>query len=142
MSTVLQFIRTGSLGLVSLGDSTDQVRAALGPPGDVSTSHHPLIWRFGALQVTFVRDRATLLGLYLDDGSEVGPVDLRSDPVVRAPYLDTVLSAAAAEGIALEPVQELTFPDSQYAFASDAGTTLVFDADRRLVKLLASAAGA
>ena len=137
MWAVLEFIRTGTVGGAALGSSSDEVRAALGAPPVVSVSR-PLIWRYGALQITFERDRVCLIGVYLDDSTEGGPAQFDRDAILAAPDLDHVLAALSTEGMDLEPLPELTFPDNQFAFASKAGTTLVFDEKRRLVKVLAS----
>jgi hypothetical protein len=70
MDTLEQFLRTGKLGALEVGMTTEQVHNLLGAPEDVSVQKRPLIWKYGSLQVSFFKEdkiaKETLdfIGLY------------------------------------------------------------------------------
>jgi len=70
VATLEQFLRTGELGPIHPGMTADEVAAVLGPTPDISMAKHPLILRYGGLQLSFIRGdkssprRLTLIGLY------------------------------------------------------------------------------
>lgn len=83
--TVQEFLTTGRLGRLELGQSSTDVRAILGNPSDVSKFRPPLIWQYGSLELSFDSpiqsdvDRLILIGLYFRDKSR----RLRSPFVMR-----------------------------------------------------------
>ena len=54
MDTILEFIKTGSLGPVRLGMTSEEIVNAIGEPEDISVKTKPyVIWKYGSLQITF-----------------------------------------------------------------------------------------
>lgn len=53
MATLEEFIRTGHLGPVLLGMSSNDVMTALGYPDDISRKTNPLILKYGSVQLSF-----------------------------------------------------------------------------------------
>lgn len=58
MATLEDFLRGGGLGPLHFGMTPEEVRAILGPPQDTASVKRPLIWKYGALQLTFKRVEA------------------------------------------------------------------------------------
>ncbi|MBI3410317.1 MAG: hypothetical protein HY040_18415 [Planctomycetes bacterium] len=56
MDTLERFLKTGDLGEIRLGISPEEVRRLLGNPEDISTQKKPLIWKFGPLELSFLKE--------------------------------------------------------------------------------------
>jgi len=63
MASILEFIKTGKLGSVSLGISKEEIENILGKPDDVSVSRKPRIYKYGSLQLAFCWDKEKGKGL-------------------------------------------------------------------------------
>jgi hypothetical protein len=55
MSTLREFLQTGSLGAIRLGASPEFVRNVLGNPAQVSVARNPEVWEYGALSLSFLK---------------------------------------------------------------------------------------
>ncbi len=53
MPSLVHFLKTGELGPVRTGMTTDEVERAFGPPHDVSVSKRPSIWKYAIIEFTF-----------------------------------------------------------------------------------------
>lgn len=53
--TMREFILAGNLAGLALGQSPSLVEEKMGPPTDISASRKPLIYRYGALEISFVK---------------------------------------------------------------------------------------
>jgi hypothetical protein len=55
MSSLIDFLKTGRLGVIACGMSSEEVRAALGEPEETSAPKYPLLYKYGALQLSFYK---------------------------------------------------------------------------------------
>jgi hypothetical protein len=79
-ATLAEFLVSGTLGRLRLGLSPTEVESLCGPADDTSTPSFPRIWKYGDLQIAFLRDdrissdeRVNFLGLYLRGHSLAAP---------------------------------------------------------------------
>jgi hypothetical protein len=136
MATLKDFLETAALGPIAEGLSPEQVRAILGEPDDVSQSKNP-IWKYGALQLGFYKDKGTsdskltvvFIGLYYRMPSEAVPKALGltgwlpSAATTGQEFKDYLASVSltASSDTAFEGEDQLVLPS---------GVRLVFDAGK------------
>ncbi len=83
METLATFLATGTLGPLRFGMDAETVRGILGEPDDVSVQNNPSIWKYGALELGFTRERGeaesalSFFAIYLRDQSAAIPAGLR-----------------------------------------------------------------
>jgi hypothetical protein len=53
MPSLEHFLKTGELGPIRIGLTTDEVEREFGPPGDVSVSKRHLIWKYAIFDLLF-----------------------------------------------------------------------------------------
>lgn len=135
MATIDDFLSTGRLGDVGIGQSPDEVRAVLGEPEDVSTRKKPLVWKYGPLELTFWRESPeteaflVTVGLYFHSDGQDFPQSLGLEGWV--PTGETTLSEfldhLQTAGLRVQEHHEAA-PEDHLVLESDARTT--FDEGR------------
>jgi hypothetical protein len=127
MPILEEFLRTGQLGPIRSGMSSDEVETALGSPQDESTKRKPRIVRYGPLQIAFVRGedrvaRVSMVALYPRDFDEELPTAVRFDtaPLESKERVHTFLTS-----IGITPTAVETEPVDQVVLPSD--VRIVFD---------------
>lgn len=67
-ANLAEFLRTGLLGPLRYGLTKVQAAALLGQPTGRSKLRNPAVWRWGALELTFLDEKLTAMGLLFMDG--------------------------------------------------------------------------
>lgn len=136
MASILEFIKTGKLGPISLGDSKEDVENILGDPDDVSISRKPRILRYSSLQLAFYWDKERKVGLlnsihmYFDNEKTSFPEVLCLDGWIpdNEVSTDLFLKNALKYGINLRRDDNSIFDVQQIRYISDMNVTVIFDA--------------
>jgi hypothetical protein len=126
METIETAIRRGEVLGVRLGDSQQRVRDLLGEPPGVST-RLPCIWKFGAVEFSFVDDRVNLIALYFHAGESKLPSQVNGWLPVTP---DDAIIHLRAIGHACEVVPSLSFDAQQCLRVSSSGVMLLFNNEK------------
>jgi len=134
MSTILDFLIEGRLADIAGGDSEADVRERLGDPDDIAVQSNPTIWKYGPIQLAFLRGRSdpgsTLKSIYIAfDTGEPLPERVRVEG--WWPNSDTTPQAfrAGLEGSPIRVVREIESPPNRYLVLST-GDRATFVGDR------------
>lgn len=137
MTTILDFLKNGKLGPVSLGDTKDKVEAILGKPDDTSISRKPQVLKYGCIQLSFYWDKElkasslNSIHLYFDNKNIVFPASLCMEgwiPNNQIKHYDFLERCKESE-ISIEKYEQLTFANSQTSYKSIANVIIVFDTE-------------
>jgi hypothetical protein len=137
MSTItislLEWLRSGSVGPIAPGMPWSRLEAALGLSDDVGVTsrkyRRPSIWKYGDVEFYLNRDTETIASILLHDFViPDGGERLRLDPwmLSRGAQLDVVTHALADEDIACRR-EEPTGHSSFLRLVTHSGVALVFE---------------
>jgi hypothetical protein len=130
MVDLLEFLRSGSLGALSVGSSENEIRAALGAPEMVSAQSNPIVWKYRSLELTLSHD--SLVGIALYFWKE--PVDFPSSVALTGWKPDRTWSIGEfMKSLDLLGITWQTHPlvddEDWKGFQTQAGVSVYFDVD-------------
>jgi len=127
---ILGFLKEGKLFDASLGMRVPEIIQRLGEPEDISEETEPyLIYKYGALQVSFFEEKLVGIALYFEKNHAVFPTSKgQVDVDVCDLKKERLLSLASDQGIALSLDEQLTF-DNQICLASELGARVFYGVD-------------
>ena len=114
MARLIDFVRTGELGVVRFGLTKDEVRELLGEPEGVGPATKGWwIWMYGSLEVSFLDGVATMIAVSLWDAPVTFPSPLAVElgPFTPGARLADVRDALDEAGIASTLDEGRTFEE-------------------------------
>jgi hypothetical protein len=138
-STYREFLKTGRLGELTIGSPKSQVLKILGEPEDRTNARQkPQIWKYGNLQIAFLKDSVVLIGIYFSEYETSLPESLRIEEDIPSykTHLNEFKQYLLREGISFEQNAEL-IADNQVCILLESGIQIFFTEDM-LVKILLS----
>jgi hypothetical protein len=142
MQDLREFLETGTFGPVAIGLSPVEVQLCLGNPWEAGGTAKQRIWKYGAMQLGFQRDKATrteslsFIGLYFGHESLALPEGIRSEGWFpsRQTTKEEFIRYLDEQGIGYSEDEQLTF-ETQFALATESGARVVFDSSAGEVTL-------
>ncbi len=134
MQDLREFLESGTLGPVTMGLSPVDVEHRLGKPWDVGGTRKQRIWKYGAIQLGFYRDKPTrteavsFIGLYFDHDSPALPEAIRLEGWFPSRYttIEDFIHYLEEQGICYSEHQQLTF-ETQVVLVTKSGAHVTFD---------------
>jgi hypothetical protein len=129
-----EFLKSGTLGPVTMGLSPVEVQHRLGKPWDVGGTPKQRIWKYGAIQLGFYWDKETrtaglgFIGLYFCHDSLALPEVIQLEGWFPSRYTtkEDFIHYLEDQGICYSEDQRLTF-ETQLALATESGAHVIFD---------------
>ena len=134
MHKMREFLENGRLAPVAIGLSPDEVRQALGAPPEVGGTPKQRIWKYGSMQLGFLRDPAlrtevvSFIGLYFRSGSLDLPEVIGSGEWFPSSLAtkEEVIRYLEDQDVPYSQDKRLTF-ETQFALATPCGASIIFD---------------
>ncbi len=127
--SVLEFLKTGNLGLLRSNMSPDEVATILGAPDAVTKEQKGgSVWRYESLQVYFFSLQLVMAGLYFDGWNLKGTKGSRiiiEEDFAGPPTLVALEKLMARNQVSFGVKPELTFGE-QKCLRTSSGVELIF----------------
>lgn len=142
MQLLRQFLRSGTLGSITIGLSPVQVQGILGSPWDEGGTRKQRIWKYGSIQLGFHWDKATqtealsFIGMYLRNGNFALPETIPSEGwfPTRQTSKEDFIRFLKEQGIGYSEDRQLTF-ETQSTLVTESGAHVIFDSSAGEVAL-------
>jgi hypothetical protein len=139
---IFDFIKTGEIGLISLGMEIGHIKSILGEPDDIARLKKTSILKYGSMQLYFhaggVKDSAVLQSIYLYFDDEQFKLPNKLNITGWIPNKDTsvkeLIEHLETQGIYLEKDNKHTIND-QVGYKSSANVVIIFSLDGSSEKL-------
>jgi hypothetical protein len=126
----IHFLKTGSLGNITLTTSRHEIYDLLGTPDDISYNDKlwkkAKIWKYHSLQIAFEQDKVSLIGIYFREKLSF-PVSIQVDGFFpsECETLESIKSLLATNQIKVELEPKLTF-DQQLCLITEKRIHVLF----------------
>jgi hypothetical protein len=128
MTSLVEFMASGTIGPVRLGLSQSEVTRFWGEAPDVSRGR-PRIVRYGPVEVTFIDGLVGLLAIYTRHRTHPGPLALDWD-VDESTTAEALRRRIDELGLRYERVPALCFDTQEALRIADSGVVAIFDRNR------------
>lgn len=144
MTSIIEFVKTGKLGSISLDVTKNNVEKFLGKPDDVSISRKPTILKYGALQLAFYKESIlkdeilNSIHLYFDDDKITFPDALKLEGWIPSQKTDQMEFLELLRSNNVEAIEDIqhTFKNLQVGYKSVANVVIVFNVEANQDKLV------